>query len=337
MQGLTHRRHAMWGGLVAIVAAVLCLGLVATAPAAKPPKDDKPAKAGKPGHAGKPDCAGRGVPVNKISIQEWTFAEYIGFGTDAATQARLEEVLAFLSETGYRNIELFTLSGLTAEQMRALLDEYGLKATSRHVDVGTPANPLRLRPDPRGQPHARHQVLWLGRHAQLRDRGGVGGLRRVPQRARRAGPQGRSDAHGPQPQLGVRAHVRRHVGVRDPAREHRAQERRLPGRPVLGRARPRRLRGRHEHRCGRRPRGRAAHPAAQARPALPREGHGDRHLPGPDRIVGEGGIDFPSLFDATQGPVRYYVVEHDPRFGDPTFDPFEAAATGFEYLRCVRF
>src|SRR5918995_2210771 len=144
MQGVTHRRHAMWGGLVAIVAAVLCLGLVATAPAAKPPKDDKPAKAGKPDHAAKPDCAGRGVPVSKISIQEWTFAEYIGFGTDAATQARLEEVLAFLSETGYRNIELFTLSGLTAEQMRDLLDEYGLKASARHVDVGSPTAPANL-------------------------------------------------------------------------------------------------------------------------------------------------------------------------------------------------
>ena len=43
------------------------------------------------------------------------------------------------------------------------------------------------------------------------------------------------------------------------------------------------------------------------------------------------------MFAASQGPVRYYVVEHDPRFGDPTFDPFEAAAAGFEYLRCVRF
>jgi len=83
MQGFTHRRPTMWGGLVAIVAAALCLGLVATAPAAKPPKDDKPAKAGKPDHAGKPDCTGRGVPVSKISIQEWPFAEYIGFGTDA--------------------------------------------------------------------------------------------------------------------------------------------------------------------------------------------------------------------------------------------------------------
>ena len=38
-----------------------------------------------------------------------------------------------------------------------------------------------------------------------------------------------------------------------------------------------------------------------------------------------------------RGPVRYYVVEHDPRFGDPTFDPFEAAQKGFAYLDCVNF
>ena len=30
--------------------------------------------------AAAPECAGRGVPVSKISIQLWTFAEYIGFG-----------------------------------------------------------------------------------------------------------------------------------------------------------------------------------------------------------------------------------------------------------------
>ena len=53
-------------------------------------------------------------------------------------------MLAFLRDTGYRNIELFTLSGLSATQMRALLDEYGIKASARHVDVGTPTAPANL-------------------------------------------------------------------------------------------------------------------------------------------------------------------------------------------------
>src|SRR3954451_18498603 len=89
-----------------------------------------------------PGQAGRGIPDSKISIQLWTFAEYIGFGTDAATISRTEEVLRRLRAMGYRNVEPFTLSGLTATQYRALLDKYGLKARSRHVDVGTPEKPV---------------------------------------------------------------------------------------------------------------------------------------------------------------------------------------------------
>ena len=117
-----------WSVCVLVAA---CLTFAATGAATAAPK--KPQTAG--------DCAGRGVPANKISIQLWTFAEYIGFGTDAATIARTEEVFRRLSEMGYRNVEPFTLSGLTAEQYRALLDKYGLKASARHVDVGTPENP----------------------------------------------------------------------------------------------------------------------------------------------------------------------------------------------------
>ena len=47
-------------------------------------------------------------------------------------------------------------------------------------------------------------------------------------------------------------------------------------------------------------------------------------------------IDFPAIFAAAQS-LRYYVVEHDPRFGDPTFDPFEAGTKGFDYLACVTY
>ena len=60
-------------------------------------------------------------------------------------------------------------------------------------------------------------------------------------------------------------------------------------------------------------------------------------FPGRIEIVGEGTIDFPSIFAAAGGSTRYYVVEHDPRFGDPTFDPFEAAEKGFDYLDCVTY
>ena len=90
------------------------------------------------------DAAGRGVPYSKISVQLWTFAEYIGFGTDPATIERTEEVFRRLSEMGYRNVEPFTLSGLSATEYRALLDEYGLKASARHVDVGRPEAPADI-------------------------------------------------------------------------------------------------------------------------------------------------------------------------------------------------
>ena len=60
-------------------------------------------------------------------------------------------------------------------------------------------------------------------------------------------------------------------------------------------------------------------------------------FPGRIEIVGEGIIDFPEIFAAAGGSTKYYVVEHDPRFGDPTFDPFEAAEKGFDYLDCVTF
>ena len=82
------------------------------------------------------DCGGgRGIPDGKIGIQLFNFAAYIGFGTDAATQARLEEVLRRLSEIGYRNVEPFTFNGLTAAQFKALLDRYDLKAPARHGSV----------------------------------------------------------------------------------------------------------------------------------------------------------------------------------------------------------
>src|SRR4051794_29575319 len=123
--------------------------------------------------AAAPECAGRGVPTNKISIQLWTFAEYIGFGTDPATIARTEEVFRRLSAMGYRNVEPFTLSGLSAEQYRALLDKYGLKASARHGDVG--ARRPRRGEVPRVAGQVRPQ--GLGAHCGCRHAGAPGGQR----------------------------------------------------------------------------------------------------------------------------------------------------------------
>ena len=80
MKSSRNRWRIVRAVIVAALATCLGLGTAATASAQAP------------------DCAGRGVPTSKISIQLWTFAEYVGFGTDAATIARLEEVLSSLSD-----------------------------------------------------------------------------------------------------------------------------------------------------------------------------------------------------------------------------------------------
>jgi sugar phosphate isomerase/epimerase len=277
--------------------------------------------------AAAPECAGKGVPTSKISIQLWTFAEYIGFDTDAATIARTEEVFRRLSEMGYRNVEPFTLSGLTAEEYRALLDEYGLKASARHVDVGTPANPSDIDAiieenrilgikyfGSGGTPNFATEAEWIAYAEYLNELG---------EQARKAGQTLMVHNHNWEFErvFGDRTAFDILVEHTDPrnvvfqldlywaVRGLGSQEAVADLIADLGK------------------RVQLFHVKDMA--AGP--------FPGRIEIVGEGIIDFPELFAATQGPVRYYVVEHDPRFGDPTFDPFEAAEAGFDYLDCVTY
>jgi sugar phosphate isomerase/epimerase len=303
-------------------AAALCLGAIAAAPAS----------------AAQPDCTGRGVPVSKISVQEYTFAEYIGFGTDAATQARLEQVLAFLRDTGYRNIELFTLSGLSAERMRALLDEYGIKASARHVDVGTPERPADL-----------DKILAENRVLGIKDFGSGATPRTYTAEAQWVAYAEYLD------QLGERA---RKAGQTLMVHNHNwefetAFGDTTPYDRLLAHTDPRNVVFQVDLYWSTRGLGTAAGATSVSQAddlsaqLVRRLGNRAQlfHVkdmatgafPGRIEIVGAGGIDFPSIFAASKGPVQYYVIEHDPRFGDPTFDPFEAAAAGFAYLSCVRF
>jgi sugar phosphate isomerase/epimerase len=280
--------------------------------------------------AAAPDCAGRGVPTSKISIQLWTFAEYIGFGTDAATIARTEEVLRRLSEMGYRNVEPFTLSGLTAEQYRALLDEYGLKASARHVDVGTPENPADIEQiladnrvlgikyfgsgaTPIFPPVYTTEAQWIA-YAEYLDE--LGALAR---------------------QQGQTLMVHNH----DIEFETVFGDRTVFD-ILMAHTDPRNVVFQLDLYW-------ATNGGGVANPLDVIEQYGNRiqlfHVkdmaagtfPGRIEIVGQGIIDFPSIFEAAGASTRYYVVEHDPRFGDPTFDPFEAAQAGFTYLDCVTF
>jgi sugar phosphate isomerase/epimerase len=264
------------------------------------------------------------VPDSKISIQLWTFAEYVGFGTDPATIARLEEVLSRLSEMGYRNVEPFTLSGLSAEEYRALLDKYGLKASARHVNVGTPEDPVdfqQILDENRtlgikyfgsgGTPNYATEAEWIAYAEYLNELG---------EQARQQGQTLMVHNHNWEFQrvFGDRTAFDILMAYTDP--------RNVVFQVDLywatnGGADPVELLERYGNRI------QLFH--VKDMTAGP--------FPGRIEIVGEGIIDFPEIFAASQGPVRYYVVEHDPRFGDPTFDPFEAAEKGFTYLHCVTF
>jgi sugar phosphate isomerase/epimerase len=305
-------------------AAALCLFAVAAAPAS----------------AAQPDCTGRGVPVNKISIQEYTFAEYIGFGSDAATQARLEYVLGFLRDTGYRNIELFTLSGLSATQMRALLDSYGIKASARHVDVGTPTAPADL-----------DKILAENRILGIKDFGSGATPRTYTTEAQWVAYAKYLD------ELGERA---RKAGQTLMVHNHNwefttAFGDRTPYDVLLANTDPRNVEFQVDlywstNGLGTRAGATSVAQADDLSAQLVRR-LGNRaqlfHVkdmatttpfPGRIEIVGEGGIDFPSIFAESKGPVKYYVIEHDPRFNPAVpFDPFEAAAKGFAYLDCVSY
>ena len=304
-------------GFVAATLVAICLaaGGVSTVPAAS---------------AAPPDCAGRGVPTNKISIQLWTFADYIGFGTDAATIARTEEVLRRLSEMGYRNVEPFTLSGMTAEQYRTLLDQYGLKASARHVDVGTPQNPadidqilaenrtLGIKYFGSGSTPIFPQIYtteaeWIAYAEYLNE---IGAL------ARKQGQTLMVHNHDIEFETAFGDRT-----VFDILMAYTDQKNVVFQLDLYW----------------------ATNGGGLANPLDVIEQYGNRielfHVkdmaagvfPGRIEIVGQGIIDFPTIFRAAGGSTRYYVVEHDPRFGDPTFDPFEAAQEGFDYLVCVTF
>ncbi|MCZ2810213.1 sugar phosphate isomerase/epimerase [Modestobacter sp. VKM Ac-2979] len=301
--------------LVAVLSALLFVGVAGTASAAPPSKG-----------AAAAECAERGVPLSKISIQLYTFADYLSSGTDE--QARHEEVLRRLAEMGYRNVEPYTLSGWTAEEYAALLDEYGLKASARHVDVGSPANPADIE-----QIIEDNRVLgikyfgsgstagapWIGELTTEADWIAYAEyLDAVGEQARKAGQT-----------LMIHNHDFEFTTVFgdrtafDILMQHTQKKNVVSQLDLYWVA------------------------YAGLDPVEVIEEYGKRvkllHVKdlNPDlenriEIVGRGSLDFPSIFAAAHR-VRYYVVEHDPRFGDPSFDPFEAAQAGLDYLTSVTY
>ncbi|MDP5181612.1 sugar phosphate isomerase/epimerase [Blastococcus sp. BMG 814] len=296
--------------LLAALTSLLFLGLVGTANAAPPST----------GAHENSDCVDRAVPARMVSVQLWTFAEYIGFGTDEATQARHEEVLRRLAEMGYRNVEPFTLSGMTAEEYAALLREYRLKASGRHVDVGTPDEPAdigQILQENRvlgvkhfgsgGTPQFETEAEWIA-YAEYLDT--------VGEQARKAGQWLMVHNHNWEFETTFGDRTAFDILMQHTERRHVVSQLDLYWAVFAG-VDPIDVIQEYGNRI------RLFH-VKDLNEEL------DRRI----EIVGRGDIDFSEIFRVAGGSTRYYVVEHDPRFGDPTYDPFEAAQEGFAYLTC---
>ena len=251
--------------------------------------------------------------------------------TDAATIERTRTVFQRLSDMGYRNVEPFTLSGLSAEDYRALLDEYGLKASARHVDVGTPESPADI-----------DQIIADNRTLGIKYFGS-GSTPIFPPPIYTTEAEWVAYAE----YLDEIGAVARQAGQTLMVHNHDVEFETVFGDQtvydiLMANTDPQNVAFQLDLYW-------AANGGGIGNPLEVIERYGNRiklfHVkdmaagpfPGRIEIVGEGIIDFPAIFAAAGGSTKYYVVEHDPRFGDSTFDPFEAAQKGFDYLDCVTF
>jgi Xylose isomerase-like TIM barrel len=275
-------------------------------------------------------CRGGSIPNRKISIQLWNFAAYVGFGTDAATQARAEEVLRRLSEMGYRNVEPFTLNGRTAAQFKALLDKYDLKAPSRHGDVSitnfatTLADSKTL-----GQRYVGSggfPTPGIGSYESTLATAIV--MNELGRRSVRNG-TGKFYGHNHQPEFRTK--------YVDPA----TGETKSAWQILVENTDPRYVAFQLDVLW-------ATDGGADPVDLLQRFGNRIFALHVKDGInvadpanatpvpMGQGEMVFEPILRAAKRHVRYYIYEQDPPFGDPTFDPFASAQAGFDYLSCVR-
>jgi sugar phosphate isomerase/epimerase len=307
-------------GLVAVAAL-----LVALSPSG--PAVAQPGKSQGQGECGK----GRGIPDSQISVQLWTFASFLLFGDDEATQQRVEEVMAGLSEMGYRNIEPYSLHGYTAEEYRALAKSYGLKIPSRHGPTDeatwdqTLADSKAL-----GQKFTGSGGSAAPGIGSLEDTLETAAtLNRLGQRSVRNG-TGKIFVHNHQGEFRT-TYVDPSDGETKTAWQILVEntERRYVSFQVDvlwamdGGADPVELLEQYPHRID------LLHIKDGINVADPADA-----TPVP---LGQGEMDFEPILRAAKGKVRYYVYEQDPPFGDPTYDPFASAQAGIDFLDCVRF
>ena len=237
-------------------------------------------------------------------------------------------MLAFLSETGYQNIEPYSFHGLTAAQFDALADEYGLKVPSRHMSTNEPPG-RRTSPTP---------SCWASTGPVRRVRApGIGSYENVLATAETLNRLGeRSVKNGTGPIFGHNhpgEFTTRYVDVEGDGTLKSAWQ------IMVENTDPRYVTFQLDV-------GWAV--VAGEDPVALMEQFGDRielfhvkdivdiGLPTERQTtVGQGEVDWAALFDAAQGQVRQYVIEQDPPAG--AFDPFAFAAESFEYVDCLRF
>ncbi|WP_062521083.1 sugar phosphate isomerase/epimerase family protein [Demequina silvatica] len=294
---------------------VLAAAIMLTACTASPP----------PGGTAPTEVTGASsIPDDEISVQMFTFFHYIGFGEDDAAQSRQEEVLARLAEAGFRNVEPVDYTGfqgLDAEEYRALLDTYGLEASSLHTSVTMDttdeqwaqkvetaatlgAEFVGAGEDPRTFTSREEWVAFAERIDHLGAMARDEGLRYLVHLHDYEFTQ----VYGDQSAFDLlMAHT---------SPENVAFELDLYWATAAGED-----------------------------PAAIVAKHGDRipllHVKDMDEAgeiatVGEGTIDFPSIFAAAGQDVQFYVIERDPP-DDADYDPFGPAIAGLEYLRDATF
>lgn len=307
----THQVNRRWRVAITLaVAAAMALSVVGTASAA-PGK----AEPNKPANA---ECStGRSIPTSKISVQLWTFHRAIG-------EHGIEHVLAELSGMGYRNVEPYSYHGLSAEGFKELLDEYGLKAPSRHGPVTEDAFGEHLADARLFNQRYTGSGGWVGGADLSSLEGVLATAERMDEFGRR------SVENGTGPLVG-----HNHAPELENTFEVDGEEKTV-WEILVENTDPRYVAFQLDV-------GWAAIGGADPIELL--EEHGDRvvslHIKdavgldtdSPTQVtVGEGEIDWPAVFDAAQGNVKLYIVEQD-------FPPdaFEMAAGSFEYLDCLDF
>jgi sugar phosphate isomerase/epimerase len=289
-----HRRDVLRG------AVATALGLGATGAGTGTAAAAEPAERGAEPAAGR---YRRGVPRGAISIQLYTLRDLLA--------RDLEGTLAALAGIGYRKVELAGLHGRTAAEFRAVLDRYGLRATSSHVGIDDGDWGATL-----DDAHTLGQRFIVHPYAAYST---ADDWRRFADRLAAAGDASRA--------AGLR------FGYHNHAHEFQALPTGEVPWDILVATDPGSVHLEVDLywtvSAGRDP-----VEVIRAHPGRVRQFHAkDRGADGSFADLGEGTIDFPRIFArAEEAGVREFIVEHDR---PPS--PLDTARVGYDYLRTVRY